>query len=55
MDQNGINNMSDNEGLTNVDYQVDVFIDHLDENGNTIKSYTLRGVSNWYWWKLIRL
>ena len=42
--QNGINNMSDNEGLTNpVDYQVDAFLDHLDRNGNTIKSYTLRG------------
>jgi len=42
--QNGINNMSDNEGLTNpVDYQVDAFVDHLDRNGNTIKSYTLRG------------
>ena len=43
--QNGINNMSDNEGLSNpVDYQVDAFVDHLDRNGNTIKSYTLRGV-----------
>ena len=43
--QNGINNMSDNEGLTNpVDYQVDAFLDHLDRNGNTIKSYTLIGV-----------
>ena len=43
--QNGINNMSDNEGLTNpVAYQVDAFLDHLDRNGNTIKSYTLRGV-----------
>ena len=41
---NGINNMSDNEGLTNpTDYQVDAFVDHLDRNGNTIKSYTLRG------------
>ena len=41
---NGINNMTDNEGLVNpVDYQVDVFIDHLDRNGATIKSYTLRG------------
>ena len=41
---NGINNMTDNEGLTNpTDYQVDVFIDHLDRNGATIKSYTLRG------------
>ena len=43
--QNGINNMSDNEGLTNpVDYQVDAFVDHLDRNGNTIKTYTLRGL-----------
>ena len=42
--QNGINNMSDNEGLTNpVDYQVDAFVDHLDRNGNSIKSYTLSG------------
>ena len=42
--QNGINNMTYNEGLTNpVDYQVDAFVDHLDRNGNTIKSYTLRG------------
>ena len=30
--------MTDNEGLTNpVDYQVDLFVDHLDRNGNTIK------------------
>jgi len=42
---NGINNMTDNEGLTNpVDYQVDAFVDQLDRNGSTIKSYTLRGV-----------
>ena len=42
---NGINNATDNEGLTNpVDYQVDAFVDHLDRNGATIKSYTLRGV-----------
>ena len=35
--------MTDNEGLTNpVDYQVDGFVDHLDRNGNTVKSYTLR-------------
>ena len=40
---NGMNNMTDNEGLTNpADYQTDVFVDHLDRNGNTIKSYTLR-------------
>src|SRR5210317_66198 len=42
--QNGINNMSDNEGLSNpVDYQVDAFVDQLDRNGNTLKFYTLRG------------
>jgi len=42
---NGINNMSDNEGLVNPsDYQVDVFIDQLDRNGNVIKSYTFRGM-----------
>jgi hypothetical protein len=41
--QNGINNMTDNEGLSNpVDYQVDIFVDQLDRNGNTLKSYTLR-------------
>ncbi len=41
---NGINNMSDNEGLTNpADYQVDAFVDQLDRNGATLKSYTLRG------------
>ena len=41
--QNGINNMSDNEGLTNpADYQTDAFVDQLDRNGNNIKSYTLR-------------
>ena len=41
---NGINNMTDNEGLTNpADYQVDAFVDQLDRNGATIKSYTLRG------------
>ena len=42
--QNGINNMTDGEGLTNpADYQVDLFVDQLDRNGTTIKSYTLRG------------
>ena len=42
--QNGINNMSDNEGLVNpADYQVDAYLDQLDRNGNVIKSYTLRG------------
>jgi len=42
--QNGINNMTDGEGLTNpTDYQVDAFVDQLDRNGNTLKSYTLRG------------
>ena len=42
---NGINNATDGEGLTNpADYQVDAFVDQLDRNGATIKSYTLRGV-----------
>ena len=42
---NGINNMTDNEGLTNPsDYQVDAFVDHLDRNGATLKSWTFRGV-----------
>ena len=42
---NGINNMTDNEGITNpADYQVDGFIDHLDRNGSTLKSYTYRGL-----------
>ena len=41
----GINNATDNEGLTNpADYQVDAFVDHLDRNGATIKSYTFRGL-----------
>ena len=41
---NGINNVTDAEGLTNpADYQADAFIDQLDRNGTTIKSYTLRG------------
>ena len=41
---NGINNMTDNEGIANpADYQVDAFVDQLDRNGATIKSYTLRG------------
>ena len=42
---NGINNMTDNEGLTNPsDYQVDAFVDHLDRNGSTLKSWTFRGL-----------
>ena len=42
---NGINNHSDNEGLSNpTDYQVDAFVDHLDRNGNALKSYTFRGL-----------
>ena len=42
---NGMNNMSDNEGLTNpADYQVDCFVDQLDRNGATLKSYTFRGL-----------
>ena len=41
---NGMNNMTDNEGLTNpVDYQVDAFVDQLDRNGSVLKTYTLRG------------
>ena len=41
---NGMNNMTDNEGLTNpLDYQVDGFIDHLDRDGNSIKQYVFRG------------
>ena len=33
------------KALTNpADYQVDAFVDQLDRNGATIKSYTLRGV-----------
>ena len=41
---NGMNNMTDNEGLTNpTNYQVDVFVDHLDRDGNSIKQYQLRG------------
>ena len=42
---NGINNMSDNEGIANpADYQVDGFVDQLDRNGTTLKSYTYRGL-----------
>ena len=41
---NGMNNMTDNEGLTNpANYQVDVKVDHLDRNGATLKTYILRG------------
>ena len=42
---NGINNMTDNEGIANpADYQVDGFVDQLDRNGTTLKSYTYRGL-----------
>ena len=42
---NGINNMTDNEGIANpADYQVDGFVDQLDRNGSTLKSYTYRGL-----------
>ena len=42
---NGINNMSDNEGLTNpADYQVDAFVEQLDRAGEVIKGYTFRGL-----------
>ena len=41
---NGMNNMTDNEGLTNpANYQVDVTVQHLDRNGATLKTYILRG------------
>ena len=41
---NGMNNMTDNEGLTDPnDYQVDGFVDHLDRDGNSIKQYQIRG------------
>ena len=41
---NGINNITDNEGLTDPnDYQVDGFVDHLDRDGNSIKQYVFRG------------
>ena len=37
--------MTDNEGIANpADYQVDGFIDQLDRNGSTLKSYTYRGL-----------
>ena len=40
---NGINNMTDNEGLTNPsDYQVDAFIDHLDNNAIETFDVTFR-------------
>ena len=42
---NGINNMTDNEGIANpADYQVDGFVDQLDRNGATLKTYTYRGL-----------
>ena len=42
---NGINNMTDNEGIANpADYQVDGFVDQLDRNGSTLKTYTYRGL-----------
>ena len=41
---NGINNITDNEGLTDPNnYQVDVVVQHLDRNGATLKTYILRG------------
>ena len=41
---NAMNNMTDNEGLTNPNnYQVDIQIAHLDRNGATLKVYILRG------------
>ena len=42
---NGINNMTDNEGIANpADYQVAAFVDNLDRNGTTLKSWTFRGL-----------
>jgi hypothetical protein len=42
---NGMNNITDNEGLTNPsDYQVDAFVDSLDRNGALLKSWTFRGM-----------
>jgi hypothetical protein len=41
---NAMNNMTDNEGLTNPgNYQTDVIVQHLDRNGATLKTYILRG------------
>ena len=41
---NGMNNMTDNEGLTNpLEYQRDVQVQQLDRDSNVIKSYSLRG------------
>ena len=41
---NGINNITDNEGLTDPnDYQVDGTVEHLDRDGAVIKTYTIRG------------
>ena len=41
---NGINNITDNEGLTDPnDYQVDGTVEHLDRDGTVIKTYTIRG------------
>jgi len=41
---NAMNNMTDNEGLTNpLNYQKDIIVDHLDRNGATLKRYILRG------------
>jgi len=42
---NGINANSDNSGLQNPsDYQVDAYVDQLDRAGDTIKSYTFKGL-----------
>ena len=41
---NAMNNMTDNEGLTNPgNYQTDIIVQHLDRNGATLKTYILRG------------
>ena len=52
--QNGINNMSDNEGLTNLDYQVDPFVGNLTETVTTIKGLYIKrchpeSISVWHY------
>ena len=41
---NGMNNHSENTGLTNpVDYQADLIVEQLDKDGSVLKTYTFRG------------
>ncbi len=43
--QNGINNMSDNEGFTNpADYQADAFVYQLDRDGSVLRKYKFHDV-----------